>query len=362
MRGLVVALALAGCGSSAVDMTLLLPADQADFDLTCVTAVDVLPLAAGDSMPLDFAARTDDFPCISIKTPVDKFTKLAAAMAGKVDVPLPGGGLAAVALRGRRGTCDESPAKYEAVFYGGAAYKTGDTELRIPLARSLSCNATMPFTVKPVDMIKLFTGATPHTCMDYVDPSSTAFSGDLRPTLVPAQPVAFERGASSAAMSAATATVDSFNAAYKGTCAAIGLENTDKTIAGMACINGGVPTACGAGALELALVPSAYVEADATKKYSGATIVGVWSGTGTIGPLADATIALDSGDEGKVVFGSIGSSAFTPGTGTATDATGGAIVYANGVVGITVSAAGKTRHLQIGGAPGSPSAVIAVLN
>src|SRR3954470_9798225 len=92
VRGMVLVVALAGCGSSAVDMTLLLPADQADFDLTCVTAVDVVPLAAKDTMPLDFAARTDDFPCISIKTPVDKFTKLAAAMAGKIDVPLPANG------------------------------------------------------------------------------------------------------------------------------------------------------------------------------------------------------------------------------------------------------------------------------
>ncbi|MEO8550643.1 MAG: hypothetical protein ABI678_11740 [Kofleriaceae bacterium] len=353
--------ALAGCGSSAVDMSLVVPADTAEFDLTCVTAVDVLPLATTDKMPIEFADRTDDFPCIAITTPVDKFTKLAAAMANKVDIPLPAGGLGAVAVRGRRGTCEENPAKYEAVFYGGAAYKPGDTELRIPLARSLSCGDTQSFTVKPVEMIKLFTGA--HTCADYVDPNSQVFSGDLRPTLVPAHPSAFERGASSAPMSAATAMVDSYKAAYKGTCAAIGLENTDNTIAGLTCINAGVPSACGAGAFELALVPTGYTfDPTLSGKYSGATIIGVWSAKTPIGPLSDATITIDDGADAKVVFGALASTGFTAGTGTMTDATGGAIVYANGVVGITVTSDGMPRKLTVGGAPGKPSAIIAVFN
>lgn len=360
MRVAFAAVLVAGCGSSSVDMSLLLPTDQADYDLTCVTAVDVVALGATDKMPIEFSSG----PCIAISSSVDKFSKLANAMANKIDVPLPPAGLAAVALRGRRGTCDENPAQYEAVFYGGASYKKGDTELKVPLARSISCNAAMQFTVKPVKMIDLFTSAPPHACVDYVDASSTLFSGDIRPTLVPTQPVVLERGSSSAPMSAATAMVDSYNAAYKGTCAALGLDNS--TLTGLSCINGGGATACGAGALELALVPKAYadaaLDAEMTKKYSGATIVGVWTSVGTVGPLSDATITLDNGDDGKVVYGSLESGAFISGVGTATDSTGGAIVYANGVVGITVSTGSKMRHFQVGAAPGTPGALIAVLN
>jgi hypothetical protein len=348
-------------------MTLVVPSDTGTpaFDLTCVTAVDVLPLATNDKMPIEFADRTDDFPCIKISTPVDRFTKLAAAMANKVDVPLPPAGLGAVALRGRRGTCDENPATYEAVFYGGAAYKVGDTELRIPIAKSLSCDATTQFTVKPVEMIKLFTGASPHTCMDYVDASSQAFSGDIRSTLVPAHPIVFERGASSAPMSAATATIESYNAAYKGTCAAIGLQNTGNTISGLACINAGVPSACGGGALELALVPSDYgLDSTMTAKYSGATIIGVWTTVSPAGPIADARITFDDTTaDGKIVYGALGASAFTAdGSATSTDATGGAVVYANGIVQITVTAGTATRKLTVGGAPGAPSAIIAAFN
>jgi len=364
------ALALAGCGSSAVDMTLVIPSDQTGsgqvpYVLTCVTAVDVLPLSTKDSMPITFEDRTDNFPCITIDPPVDKFTKLAAAMANKVDVPLPAGGLGAVAVRGRRGTCNEDPAKYEAAFYGGAAYKAGDTELRIPLVRSLSCGDIVPFTVKPVEMIKLFTGATPHTCMDYIDSNSQVFSADIRPTLVPAHPMALERGASSAPMSAATAMIESYKAAYNNTCAAIGLENTDKTIAGLTCINAGEPSACGNGSFELALVPTSYgLDPAMTAKYSGATIVGVWSTVSPAGPIADAQVKfVDTMTDGKIVYGAIGASAFTAdAAATSTDATGGAVVYANGVVQITVTAGGTERRLTVGGAPGAPSAIIAAFN
>ena len=369
MRGaaLIALGALAACNDGAIDLKLLLPQETADFDMSCITAVDVLPLGPSDAKPLDIGARTrtDNVPCVDLKRQVTTFAQLQAAVSGAVDLPIPPGGLGAVEVRGREGKCSDKPAAYEAIFYGGAEY-TGVDPLIIPVARNVSCGASAQFTVKPVNMFDLFTSKT---CTDYVDAGSQAFSADLRPTLILRQPVAFETGQSTQPMSAATAQIMSYNAAYKGTCAAIALQNSTLTLAGQSCINAGGATACAAGNLELALLPTAYAQASkdpAITKYSGWNFIGVWTSTGTAGPLGGATVTLDSGVDAKVVYGDLGTTMFVPTTDssvTTTTASGMVMVYTNSVVGVTVSAPGKTsRHLTIGADPNFPSSQIAVLN
>ncbi|HET9987370.1 MAG TPA: hypothetical protein VFQ65_02600 [Kofleriaceae bacterium] len=365
MRAAFALIALAACNDGAIELKLLLPQESADFDMTCIGAVDVLPLGPSDSKPLDIGARTktDTVPCVDLGRQVTTFAQLQAALANRVDIGIPPGGLAAVEVRGRAGKCSDKPATFEAIFYGGAEY-SGNDALTIPVARNVSCGASTQFTVKPVNMFDLF---TTKMCTDYVDAASQAFSADLRPTLIRRQPLAFEIGESTQPMSAATAQIMSFNAAYKGTCAAIALQNSAMTLAGQSCINAGGATACAGANVELALLPTAYAQASkdpAITKYSAWNFIGVWTTTGTAGPLGGATVTLDQGVDAKVVYGDLGTSAFQPSAGAMmTTATGMVMVYTNAVVGVTVSATGKSsRHLYIGADPNFPSSQIAVLN
>src|SRR5690242_9632399 len=106
-------LLLAACTDPAIDMTLSFPANNASFDLSCVGAVDVLPIAVGDTKSLDIGYREratmDPTPCIDLATPPTSFADVEAQIRGKLDLPLPPGGLAAIEIRGRDGTCAEVP-------------------------------------------------------------------------------------------------------------------------------------------------------------------------------------------------------------------------------------------------------------
>jgi len=358
---------VAACNDGAINLKLLLPEESAMFDMSCVKAVDVLTLGPNDTMSLDIGQRTSkaSIACVDLDRTVTTFAQLQAALSNKLDAPIPAGGLAAVEIRGRAGTCAENPASYEAIFYGGAV-DTGNADLTIPLVRSISCNAGAQFTVKPVNMYDLF---NTKTCTDYVDAGSQAFSGDFRPTMISRQPVIFETGQSSQPMSTATAQLSSFSGSLNKTCAALALQNAAGTISGQACINNaGGATACAGANVELAVLPTAYAQMsrDATiTKYAGWAFIGVWTTTGgTPGPVSGATLSLGSGDDAKVVYGDLGTTAFVPNAGaTATTASGMIMVYVNTLVTATVTAPGKsTTKIYIDADPTHPASSIAVIN
>jgi hypothetical protein len=360
------ALCTVACNDGSIDLKLLLPEESATFDMSCVKVVDVLPLGPNDTQPLDIGARTGtgNGTCVTLPHTVTTFAQLQAALANTIDLDIPPGGLAAVELRGREGTCAEKPAQHEAIFYGGAV-DIGNANLSIPLVRSISCSAGAQFTVKPVNMYDLF---NTKTCTDYVDSGSQAFSADFRPTLISRQPVTFETGASSQPMSSATALLSSFSPTLNKTCAAIALQNAAGTLAGQACINrAGAVTACGGTNVELALLPTAYAQASrdpSMTRYAGWSFIGVWTTTGTVGPVMGATATLGSGDDAKIVYGDLGTTAFVPNAGaTATTASGMIMIYTNALVGVTITAPGKsTTTLNINADPTHPSSSIAVIN
>lgn len=362
MKAIVAMVVLAGCGDVAIQMTLLLPTERANFDPACVSAVDVLPLAAGDKMPGDLSERAGDIPCITIKNPASTFGKLATEMANQIDVPLPSGGLSAVAVRGRVGSCEETPAKHEAIFFGGGAYSPGSDQLAIKLQRGLNCNPTRSVTVKAVDLPALFLDVT-HTCVEYTDPSATLVAGEIRPTLVPSHPAVVELGGSTAPLNSG-ATVSAFVVSWKDTCPAIGLTGGAKTA--LTCLTSpSPPSACAGSSTELAVLPASYAADSAdpalVKKFAGTIIVGVWSASGTIGPVANATLAVEAGEDAQIVYGAIGATKLTTSGASSTDETGGAIVYANGVVHLTATALGRSTAVYVGAAPDQPSAVIIAL-
>ena len=356
----------AACNDGAIDLQLSLPQEAATFDLSCVKAVDVLTLGPNDTMPLDIGARTsNNVACVDLGRTVTTFAQLQGALANKIDAPIPAGGLAAVEIRGRAGSCADKPAQYEAIFYGGAV-DTGNADLTIPLVRSISCDAGAQFTVKPVNMYDLF---STKTCADYVDAGARAFSADYRPTLISRQPFTFETGQSSQPMSSATAQLSSFNPTLNKTCAAIGLQNAAGTIGGQACINNaGNPTACAGTNVELALLPTTYAQMSrdtSITKYGSWSFIGVWTTTGgTPGPVSGATVTLDMNDDAKIVYGDLGTTAFVPSAGaTATTASGMIMIYANTLVTATITAPGKgTTKLYVSADPTHPSSSIAVIN
>jgi hypothetical protein len=357
---------LPACNDGAIDVSLVPPEEAATFDMSCVKVVDVLALGPNDTMPLDIGARTgNSVECIDLGRTVTTFAQLQAALAGKFQAPIPAGGLAAIEIRGRAGTCADKPAQYEAIFYGGAV-DTGNADLAIPLVRSISCNAGTQYSIKPVNMYDLF---NTKMCTDYVDPGSQASSADFRPTLISRQPVTFESGQSSQPMSSATVQISTFNPTLNKTCAAIALQNATGSIAGQACIsNAGGDTACGTSDVELAVLPTDYARnsRDASiKNYAAWSFIGVWTKTGGMpGPVSGATVTLDEKDDAKIVYGDLGTTAFVPSAGaTATTASGMIMIYTNTLVTATITAPGKgVTKLHVNADAAHPGSAIAVIN
>lgn len=375
MRALLLA-TLVGCSSSAVDMTLLLPTGGSDFDMTCVTAVDLLPVANGDDGSLDLSTRTDA-SCATVAS-LKSFNGLQPALAGKFDLDLPKAGLEGVVMRGRAGTC-EAGAKQEAVFYGGGGYKKGEDSLQIKVNRGISCGATHTFSVHPTDMVKLFGDgqSVVGACSEWTDTTATIVSAEIRETNFGDVPLITEIGKSSAATSTAVVSIDSFSESYPGSCAALKLHtDANGGMTGAGCINTGVATACAGANVELAVVPdSVFAAVDAlmspsnktyVSQYGAPNIVGVYSATPSPGNVSTAQIKLDDNSgTAAIVYGNFSTDgkSFTPSAAQQTTMGGVAVVFTNHVVGITISKDGKSsRHMYIGASPDTHAAYIATLD
>ncbi|MEO8839979.1 MAG: hypothetical protein ABI591_28015 [Kofleriaceae bacterium] len=354
---------IAACGEASVDMSLLVPSEVPSFDMSCVTAVDLLVIPNGDTEPtIDIGQRTAGVSCVDLSTAPKNFAGLQTLLAGTFDVALPKAGLSGVEMRGRAGNCAEAPAEYTSVFYGGANYKPGDDQLRIKISRSISCDAHSTFAVHPVDMLKLFTTMT---CADWTDTTATLQANDIRATNLLKPAIVVENGLDTKPMATPTVMIDSFSAAYPGTCAAMELHAAGST--GLSCINANQPTACASTNLEVAVLADTFTaSADPAlvKQFGAANFVGIWTSSAPAGPVSQATITVDDGEPAtKIVYGDLSGSTFLPSGAASSTAGGLAIVYAPSVVGITVTAPGKApRKLYIGASADQPSAQIAVVN
>jgi hypothetical protein len=357
--GLVV---LLGACAASVDMTLLVPNELPSFDMSCVTAVDLLELPNGDTETLDIGQRTDGVSCVDLSTAPKNFPGLQTLLANKFNVALPKAGLAGVEMRGRAGNCAEAPAEYTSVFYGGANYKPGDDQLRIKISRNISCDAHSTFSVHPVDMLNLFSTMM---CADWTDTTATLQANDIRATNLLKPTIIEENGLDTKPMAMPTVTIDSFSASYPGTCAAMELKAAGST--GLSCINANQPTACAMTNLEVAVLPDTFTaSADPAlvKQFGAANFVGIWTSSAPAGPVASATITVDDGaPASKIVYGDISGTTFLPSGAASSTAGGLAIVYAGSVVGISIMVPGKPMlHMYIGASAEQPSAQIAVIN
>jgi hypothetical protein len=344
-------------------MTLLVPSEVAAFDMSCVTAVDLLVIANGDTnLNLDIGQRTDGTSCVDLTTAPKNFPGLQTLLGGKFDVALPKAGLAGVEMRGRAGNCAEAPAEYTSVFYGGANYKSGDDQLRVKISRGISCDAHSTFAVHPVDMLNLFSTMM---CADWTDTTATLQANDIRATNLVKPTIVVENGLDTKPMAMPTVMIDSFSASYPGTCAAMELKAAGST--GLSCINANQPTACATTNLEVAVLPDTFTaSADPAlvKQFGAANFVGIWTSSAPAGPISGATITVDTGaPPSKIVYGDINGATFLPSGAASSTAGGLAIVYAGSVVGISVMVPGKPmHHMYIGAGAAQPSAQIAVVN
>ncbi len=366
MRAVVLSIALAACTDPAVDMHLSWPQSTTAFDLSCVSAVDVLPIPVGDAKALDIGLRESDdltrVPCVDLATPPTSFADVEAQIRGRFDVPLPPQGLAGIELRGRRGSCAEIPAFYESVFYGGAMYDASSDSLDIPIRHNISCNQGTTYTVKPVDLVSL---VKTKTCGAMASAGNT-FVGAVRPTLLSGDfsPMTFESGPAIEPLAMGGASLPSYSSSFSGSCVAAGWGDGN-VLDSVTCINPGALTACAGSDVEVPIVSFDYAaNAAHNLNGSGLMVIGaVWSNAAK-SPVANATITVDEGATASVIYGDVGDSDFTPtATATATGTSGMFAIFSDGVVGVTVSAPGHpSRHVFVGASDVDPSTALVTLD
>lgn len=371
---LLVALGASACADPVIDMSLKMPTAQqmpADFDLSCITAVEVFAVGnerGSQATPPDIVGD-----CIDIATAPHSFADIRAAIAGKFELTIPESGLAGIQIRGTVGACAEQARFHEANFYGGAVYLDGSESLSIPVVPNISCTAKTTYKVATVDLLAL--DRTRQCAMSIPDPTAQplVFAGDIRPQLLGASfdRMLWESGQSAMPPDAAgKATIESFTgASAKRSCIAMGYDS-GKGLAG-SCINPGAPTLCAApGELELPVIDSFYASASIdtpmVQQYGPPVFGAVYKkGPATIASstaIAGATVQLDDPTQGKVVYVQPTANKLVPIAGaTATDSSGMFIIYLKGdATGASVTVAGSSQRYTIASHSTAPPTLLAV--
>jgi hypothetical protein len=367
-------IAAAGCTDPAIEMTLRIPtANQmpANFDLSCVTAIDVV--VAGNDKGSDETDPDQISRCIEIPSGTSSFAALKTAIAGKVDLNLPQSGLAAVAIRGRAGICDDSGREYESVFYGGAGYIEGQESMTIPLVANISCGMKKTYAVSTVDLLSIVRTKTCAMSLPPLVDEPFVYAGNIRPLMMgPEFPLmSFDYGESFVAADAAgKAQIQSYAAAgTPRSCIAIGFD-TNGNYAG-SCIYQGAPTLCGGpNELELATMDdlTAFASIDTTlvKQYGlpvyGAVFKASPPATTTKAVITGATVELEDPTQGKVVFVDPGPSKLVANAGTSTSASGMFMIYLKGEpTAVIVKSGGSQQRYIVASTGDEPSTLLAVL-
>lgn len=363
-----------GCADPVIEMSLRMPtANQmpANFDLSCVTAVDVI--VAGNDKGSDETPPDQRRDCVDLASGPSSFAALKSAISGKVDLKLPESGLAGVSIRGRRGTCADANRYYESVFYGGAGYVDGQDAMTIPVVANIGCNTQRKYSVSTVDLFAIASTKTCTTALPPLTKNPYVYAGNIRPLMMgPDFPMmTFDYGESYAVPDAAgKATIDSFSAAgTPRSCIALGFDS-DTAYAG-SCINTTAPTLCaGPNELELATVDDllAFASIDTTlvREYGqpvfGAVFKASPAATTTKAVVTGATVELEDPTQGKVVYVDLGASKLTPNNGTSTSASGLFIIYLKGEpTGVIVKGGGSQQRYTVASTGMEPSTLLAVL-
>jgi len=357
---ILLALGASACAEPVIDLSLEMPAADrgGNFNASCVTAVDIY--TNGMDFPTD-----DDYvrSCVELSPGPATLSGIKAALAGKIDVRLPASGLASVEIMGRRGSCamDDSIPLGDLVFYAGAAY-IGDDTLTLPVDATSSCDQA-PVTVRPVDLIKLTTGATKGDCAAAKaadGPNSGADVGTLSPSVSSGVMWYFGRAGAPltngvAAISAAPMTI--------GPKACLAVSSGDEVFGSISCVDRSAPTVCAtAGELEAPGIDGtiAFNSIDVAKKNKFPNLIFGAVLNGTKQPIQGATVQIDS-KIGEVVYVDLSGDRLVPTGGSATGASGLFIVYTSTVASVKVTSGALSRTTIMSGISDSPAGALVVL-
>jgi len=361
MRGayLLLALGASACAEPVIELSFKLPAADrgGDFKAQCLTAVDVY--TNGNDYP-----SSPDYvrSCVEISSGPATLADVTSALAGKIDVRIPESGLASVEVMGRRGSCqlDESIPQGDLVFYAGAVY-IGDDQLVLPIEASSACDQTTT-AVRPIDILKLTTGATKGDCAaaKAVDgPQSGAEVGTLMPSV--ATGLMFHYGPGAPTVNSVATIAGAPMIVGPKACLAVG--SGDAMFGSVTCVDRSAPTVCAMpgeieapgidGSLALASIDQAK-----KNKFPGVTFGAVMNGSKQ--PIAGATVEIDP-KLGEVVYVDFNGSRLAPTGGTSTGASGLFMVYASGIANVKVSSGGLNRTTLVGAISDAPGGALVVL-
>jgi hypothetical protein len=368
MRRLVLCALLAGCGEKVVEMTLKLPAPDlvASHDTSCVTAIEVW--ANGTTYPTDINDSKRD--CVE-PTAAAKYGDIRNEMLDQFELAIPDSGLGGIEIYGYTAQCQvpdnagDDPIKSELIFYASADYDGSDS-IVLPITPNVSC-ARRAVTTKPLDILKLAAGgATPCLAAELPDAMAGVSLGTMSPRPF-TENLDWWGGLTGGALANHVATFDAFTQPGLESCVAAYAGNPD--LVSMACIPSGRNACAPAGTIEVPVIHGnvAFASLDSTKalKYKG-TVFGLVYGAA---PIANATITVDDADKAnaEVVFVDMpagvenGIGKLTPLAQQSTNAKGLFMVYTNGFVTITISNAGVSRKLRVGGITDYPAATLVTL-
>jgi len=358
---ILLALGASACAEPVIELSFTIPAADrgGDFNAQCITAVDVFTRGNDyPTSPADFVRS-----CVELTAGSAKLSGIKSALTGKIDVRLPPSGLAAVEVLGRRGSCmlDEFVPPGDLVFYAGSAY-IGDDQLALNIDAASSCDQA-PIVVRPVDIIKLTTGATRGDCAaaKAIDgPFAGAEVGTLIPTV--SKTVLYNVGNSGASLLDGVATIEAASMTV-GPKACLAVGSGDETFGSLSCIDRSAPTACAmAGELETPGVNGDlwFASIDQAKKNKFPSVIVGAVINGTRQPIAGATVEIDP-KIGEVVYVELGGTKLVPTGASTTGASGLFMVYASTIANVKVTSGSLTRMTQMGALSDGPGAALVVL-
>ncbi|MBA2538172.1 MAG: hypothetical protein H0V17_00930 [Deltaproteobacteria bacterium] len=333
---------LAGCGESALTMTLEVPEDDERWDTSCVQTIEVFTTGAGyPDQANDYIGQTLDLS----DSRADTYQAIKGAVRGEFDVAIPDSGLSSVEMYGWNGlsgffNADLFP---ELIFYARVPY-TGQDPINIELFANLDCSLS-PVIVRPIDLIQL---VTTKNCTTAAITDATAFTslGTLSPGLF--KPYLFGWGGIHGA--AVANGLSSFQAATQvGPASCLAVYGSTMTSTTGGCVT--ATKACATGSeIEAVLVDDTYaansLDDELQETLRGGVIGAVLDGTKT--GITGATV--DVGELGQVVYVNLDTAGkrLVPTGGTATSASGMFILYSNDLVDAVVTANGQTKTVTVG--------------
>ena len=342
---------LAACGEPVVEMHFVVPSDVAPQDTSCMQAFSFF--VDGGHYPADLSDYQGS--CINIDQSPATMGDLPNALRGKVDMPIPQDGLAAVEIYGLDVKCDSagSPTSADLLFQGASQY-TGENELTITAVPNASC-ASHDITVKPVDMFKLIASPT-HDCAAAALPdgvSTQVFFGTYFPYLTNNE-AAYYGDIKGGSQVGGVVTAPGLDQIGSDACLALnGYDGSD--LSSTSCALDTPPVCATGNQKELAVasytVINASVDPNLVGKYGGYVVGSVWSNKA---PVAGATVTIMGSTKAEVHYmNPTGDISTTAGRlvegGAATGNSGLFVLYTSDITTVTVSANGKQQTVRLMG-------------